>query len=109
MQVNVKKEIAAVLPVVFLSLSLPPFSLSKNFHLNENPASVFCCARGGGVQLVRIGFKADQCEHTSCLLPRPLRLLAWRVIGWLGGARLSIKACPVCYTSVFEESLPVSW
>lgn len=64
----------------------PPFSLSKNFHLNENPASVFCCApRGGGVQLVRICFEVDQCEHASRPQPRPRapppRLPARRVIG----------------------------
>lgn len=71
MQVNVK-DCSCFCPLSPSPLSLPPFSLSKNFHLNENPASVFCSApRGGGVSLVRIPFEVNQCELASRLSPRP--------------------------------------
>lgn len=48
MQVNVKIASAVPLFSPRRPLSLPPFSLSKNFHLNESPASVLLCLKGRG-------------------------------------------------------------
>ena len=97
---------------LFCPLPSPPFlyplsPFQRIFHLNENPASVFCSAqRGEGSD-----WSESLTRRTNACTPpayhpaprAPLRLLAWRAIGRLGGARRDIKACPVCSTSVLKR------